>query len=156
MSKREWTEEQRQAASDRMKERHAQDKSAKVSSSMRVPVGGRRNITAVSDTPEGYVDRWVNDQNGRINLFKKAGYENVETATIGDSGVDGTHASAGVVSKEMGQGVTAYLMRQSETDFKEDQTTKQRDVDATEDSIHRDVKDKIKDGYYGSVTIDRR
>ena len=151
-----WTEAQRKAASDRMKERHAAEKTTTVRSSMRVPVGGSRNITSVNDTPEGFVDRWVNDKDGRVDRFKKAGYENVQTASIGDSGVDGTHADSGVVSRDMGQGVTSYLMRQREDYFEEDQLAKQEQVDATEDSIRRDVKEKLKDGHYGSVVIDRR
>lgn len=155
MKKREWTKEQRQAASDRMKQRHTSEKQSEIKTSMRVPVGGRRNITTVNDTPSGYVDRWVNDLNGRLGTYKKAAYEHVEQAAIGDPNVDGTHATAGVVSKDMGQGVTAYLMRQRADYFKEDQVAKQQVVDATEDSIRRDVKDKLKDGHYGSVVIDR-
>jgi len=155
MSKREWSDKQRKAASDRMKQRHASEKTAVVSKQMRVPVGGRRNITTVNDTPAGYKDRWVNDGSGRLDRFKKAGYEHVSAADVGDSGVDGTHAEAGVVSKDMGKGTTAYLMRQREDYFNDDQAAKQRDVDATEDSIRRDVKDKLKDGHYGSVIIDR-
>ncbi len=155
MKKREWTKEQRQAASDRMKERHATEMSAKIGSALRVPIGGSRNITTVNDTPDGYVDRWVNDSDGRINRFKQAGYENVSAASVGDSGVDGTHSESGVVSKQMGQGVTAYLMRQRKDYFNEDQTAKQEHVDSTEESIRRDVKEKLNDGHYGSVIIDR-
>lgn len=151
-----WTDEQRQAASDRMKERLASEKKSNVRSSMRVPVGGARNITSVNDTPEGYVDRWVNDKDGRIDKFKRAGYENVQTASVGDSGVDSSHAESGVVSRDMGQGVTSYLMRQRQDYFNEDQAAKQTKVDETEDSIRRDVKNKLKDGHYGSVVIDRR
>jgi len=156
MSKREWTDEQKKAASDRMKDRHSANKTARVTKQMRVPVGGKRNITTVNDTPSGFKDRWVNDGNGRLDRFKKAGYEHVPAADIGDSGVDESHAQAGIVSRDMGKGVTAYLMRQREDYFNEDQAAKQRDVDSTEDSIRRDVKDKLKDGHYGSVVIDRR
>ncbi len=154
--KREWTDEQRQAASERMKTRHAAERGADKKSSMRVPVGGSRNITSVNDTPEGYVDRWVNDKDGRIDRFRKAGYENVQAASVGDSGVDSSHAELGVVSREMGLGVTSYLMRQRQDYFEEDQAAKQVKVDETEESIRRDVKDKLKDGHYGSVSIDRR
>jgi hypothetical protein len=156
MTKRKWTDEQRQAASERMKERHTAEQVTVKRSSMRVPVGGSRNITSVNNTPEGYVDRWVNDKDGRLIRFKNAGYEHVDSASVGDSGVDGTHAEAGVVSRDMGQGVTAYLLRQKQEFFNEDQAAKQISVDATEDSIRRDVKNKLKDGHYGSVIIDRR
>lgn len=151
-----WTDEQRQAASERMKERLASNKETQVRSSMRVPVGGSRNITSVNDTPEGFVDRWVNDKDGRIEKFKRAGYENVQTANVGDSGVDSTHAESGVVSRDMGQGTTSYLMRQRQDYFNEDQAAKQEKVDETENSIRRDVKAKLNDGHYGSVTIGRQ
>jgi len=155
MAKTEWTKEQKQAASERMKARHASNKQSKLSSSMRVPVGGRRNVTAVNDTPEGYVDRWVNDTPGRVDRFKRAGYETVSAASVGDSGIDGSHNESGVVSRDMGKGVTAYLMRQREDYFTADQKEKQLTVDASEESIRRDVKDKLNDGHYGSVTINR-
>jgi len=151
-----WTDEQRKAASERMKSINESKRSAEVSQAMRVPVGGSRDVTAVSDTPEGYLDRWVNDKPGRVEKFKRAGYENVSAAQIGDIGVDGTHAKAGVVSRDMGQGVTSYLMRQRKDYFESDQAAKQKIVDASEESIRRDVKDKIKDGYYGDVIVGRR
>jgi len=150
-----WTDEQRAAASERMKSINAKKKSSEIGTSMRIPIGGRRNLTGVTDTPDGFVDRWVNDKAGRIDRFKRAGYENVQAASVGDSGVDSTHADAGVVSRDMGQGVTAYLMRQRQDYFKDDQTAKQKDVDASEESIRRDVETKLKDGHYGGVTIGR-
>lgn len=155
MKKREWTDEQKSAASERMKKRHEQTKQVSVGKSMRVPIGGSRNITNVNDTPDDSVDRWVNDQDGRIDRFKRAGYENVQAASVGDSGVDCTHSESGVVSRNMGQGVTAYLMRQSKDFYNQDQAAKQQKVDDSEESIRRDVKDKLSDGHYGSVKIDR-
>jgi len=152
---REWTKEQKQAASDRMKERHSQQKSSEVKKAMRIPMGSRRNLTSVNDTPEGYVDRWVNDIAGRITRIKQAGYEHVQAASVGDSSVDGTHSEDGVVSRDMGQGVTAYLMRQRREYFEEDQAEKQKIVDESEDSIRRNPNDNRNDGYYGSVSIGR-
>jgi len=151
-----WTDEQRKAASDRMKELSDKKKSAKVSANMRIPIGGQRNLTGVSDTPDGCVDRWVNDKPGRIDRFKRAGYEIVTAAKVGDSGVDSTHSDAGSVSRDMGQGVTAYLMRQQKEFYLEDLKAKHKNVDATEETIFRDVDNKLNNGFYGGVTIDRR
>jgi len=150
-----WTDERRQAASDRMKEVNERKKKSEVSNSMRVPVGGRRNVTTVNDTPDGCIDRWVNDAPGRVDRFKRAGYECVSAASIGDSGVDGSHSESGVVTRDMGKGTTAYLMRQRKEYFVADQKEKQCAVDESEESIRRDVKDKLHDGHYGSVAIDR-
>jgi len=151
-----WTEEQRKAASDRMKEINVRKKSAKVNGNMRIPIGGQRNLTGVSDTPDDCIDRWVNEKPGRIDRFKRAGYETVTAAKVGDSGVDSTHSEAGAVSRDMGQGVTAYLMRQQKKYYTEDLKAKHKAVDATEDTIFRDVDNKLNNGFYGGVTIDRR
>ncbi len=152
---REWTEEQKEAASKRMKEINVAKKSADASQRVRVPIGTNRDVTAVRTTPDGYTDRWVNDKPSRIERFKQAGYEHVESAQVGDVGVEGTHSENGVVSRDMGKGETAYLMRQRQDYFDEDQATKQRDIDKTVQSLRRD---KIKstestDGSYGEVRI---
>jgi len=150
---RQWTDEQKQAARERMQKRNEAKKTAEVKSSMRIPVGGRRDITSVDTTPEGYIDRWVNDNPGRIEKFKRAGYELVESAEVGDSSVDGTHNENGVVSRDMGKGVTAYLMRQRKDYFLADQAEKQKIVDETEESLRRDKSDKRDDNTYGEVKI---
>ena len=152
---REWTEEQKQAASDRMKQRHLAQITGETKDAMRIPMGGKRNLTTVNDTPDGYIDRWTNDSGDRISRIKRAGYEHVTAANVGDSGVDGTHSKDGVVSRDMGQGVTAYLMRQRVDYFKEDQAAKQETVDSSEEAIRRTSDDKRDDGYYGSVSIGR-
>lgn len=155
---RQWTEEQKQAASERMKAKNESEKSGKVSARIRKPMGAKRDITAVHDTPKGFVDRWVNDDPGRIARFEEAGYETVETANVGSHQADDTHAEAGVVSKDMGKGVTAVLMRQREEYFHEDQAEKQRIVDETEDALRRKKvnPNESTDGMYGEVTIGKK
>lgn len=151
--KREWTEEQRQAASERMKARQADNRKKEISTTMRMPIGVRRDITAVKDTPTHSVDRWVNDVPGRVEIFRQAGYENVEQACVGDSGVDGTHSSNGVVSRDMGQGTTAYLMRQRREYFDQDQAEKQRHINEGEEAMRRDKNDTRDDGFTGEIKI---
>jgi len=150
---REWTPEQKEAASKRMRERHEANKTAEVKARIRTPIGAKRDITAVHDTPDGFVDRWVNDELGRVDKFKQAGYENVESAKVGSS--DDSHAENGVVSRDMGKGVTAYLMRQRVEDFNEDQAEKQKYVDSTEESMRKSKTNanESKDGTYGEVRI---
>lgn len=152
---RKWTDEQRKAASERMKQINEMKKAQETTERKRVPVGAKRDIINVHDTPKDYVDRWVNDENGRIERLKAAGYEFVEKADVGSSHVDGTHNESGVVSKDMGKGVTAYLMRQRQDYYREDQAEKQRIVDRTEESMR---KAKVKpnestDGTYGEIKI---
>jgi len=155
MSKK-WTEEQKQAASQRMKERHASKRQVETLQRTRIPIGTNRDVTAVRDTPDGYKDRWVNDNPGRIEKFKQAGYELVASAQVGDSAVDGTHSEGGVVSRDMGNGVTAYLMRQRREYFDEDQAAKQRLVNQTEENLRRKKRnstDPDESGQYGEVKI---
>jgi len=154
MSKQ-WTEEQKKAASERMKKMNEAKKMAKTQERIRTPIGAKRDITAVHDTLEGYIDRWVNDEPGRIEKFKAAGYDLVESAEVGSSHVEGSHADAGVVSRDMGKGMTAYLMRQKEDFFKEDQAEKQRYVDSTEESMRKKKTNpnESTDGTYGEIKI---
>jgi len=149
----EWSEERKDAARAALAQKNEAGKSAEIKSAMRVPVGGRRDITSVGTTPKGYVDRWVNDNPGRIEKFKNAGYVHVESASVGDSNVDGSHNEDGVVSRDMGKAVTAYLMRQREDYFHADQAEKQKVVDETEESLRRSESDNRDDGRYGEVKI---
>lgn len=156
---RTWTPEQREAASQRMKEKNEAKKASDTSKRLRVPIGARRDVTAVErdeDFHKQYKERWVNDIPGRIEKFKRAGYELVETASVGDPTVDGTHNESGVVSKDMGQGTTAYLMRQRREYFEEDKAAKQEVVDSTEESMRRDLNENRNDGQYGEVKIGRK
>ena len=151
-----WSKEQKKAASERMKEVHAAKKSADVKDRLRVPLGAKRDILNVQDTPEGYVDRIVNDVPGRIDRFKEAGYEIVEEAQLGTSHVDGNQATQGAVTKDVGKGVTAVLMRQREDFYKEDQAAKQAKIDEAENAMRRKKvnPNESTDGTYGEVKID--
>lgn len=150
----EWTKERKEKAVNAIKERAEAKKIANTKSRMRVPLGAKRDILNVQNTPAGFKDRMVNDVDGRIERFKEAGYELVEDAQLGTSHVDGTQADSGVVSKDVGRGVTGYLMRQREDHFIEDQAAKQRDIDETESAMRRNVKsNQSTDGTYGEVKI---
>lgn len=151
---RKWTEEQKQAARERMQAQNEAKKSADTSKRVRVPIGAQRDVTTVQgiDTKQ-FVPRWVNDIPGRIEKFKKAGYEMVESATVGDAHVDGTHNEHGYVSREMGKGTTAYLMQQRRDYYEEDQAAKQKIVDESEESIRRSKNDNRNDGQYGEIKI---
>jgi len=150
-SSEEWSEERKQAARDAIAERNDASKKAEVSERMRVPIGARRDITAVKDQDPNFKYRFVNDKPGRVEMFKEAGYELVESAKIGDSSVDGTHTESGVVSKDMGKGDTAYLMKQRKDWFLDDQTEKQKIVDESEADMHRDINETKDDGRYGNI-----
>lgn len=149
----EWSEERKQAAREAFAEKNEAEKSAEVRNRMRVPIGARRDITAVKDQDPNFKYRFVNDKPGRIEMYKEAGYDLVESAQVGDSNVDGTHNEDGVVSRDMGKGDTAYLMRKRMDWHKEDQAEKQKIVDETEADMHRDINETKGDGRYGKIKI---
>lgn len=152
--KTKWTDEQRAAASERMKQVNEAKKMALTRETIRTPIGAKRELLNVTDTPDGYVDRIVNDNPGRIETFKRAGYEMVENASLGTSNVDGAQASAGVVSKDVGKGVTAYVMRQKKEYYDEDQNAKQQKILDDERGMQKRVdKNDSKDGTYGEFKI---
>ena len=150
-----WTKEQKEAASKRMTEMHEAKKSADAKARIRTPLGAKRDILSVQNPEEGYVYRIVNDTPGRINRFKEAGYELVEDAQLGTSHVDGNQASQGIVSKYVGKGVTAVVMRQRDEFYKEDQAEKQRKIDELENSMRKKKvnPNESTDGTYGEVKI---
>ena len=81
-----------------------------------------------------YQYRWVNDNEDRIPRFKDAGWQVVESdehaagyRTTGDP-----TALATSVEKSVGAGTKAVLMRIDKEWYKEDQKTKQEEVDEIE------------------------
>lgn len=116
----------------------------------RVPVSGNRDILTVHGKEDGFVYRWVNDNDNRVQRFLDAGYDFVEhDVNVGTKSVDNTDTSIGRVSKNVGRGVTSYLMRIDEDWYKEDQDAKQKTVNASEASLN-----KPGDGQYGNVKIE--
>lgn len=114
----------------------------------RVPVSGNRDILTVAGMEKGYKYRWVNEKDNRLQKFVDAGYEFVHhDGQIGQDRVDDAE-SIGPTSKNVGRGVTSYLMRIQEDWYKEDQVAKQADIDAKESSLH-----SRGDGQYGELKI---
>ena len=120
---------------------------------VRTPVSGRRDVMTVANTDEAFVYRWVNDTQGRIDLFLKGGYEFVqEDLAVGDKSVDSTSDISSMVSKGVGGGTTAYLMRISKEFYEEDRAAANRAIDENEADMKRTLNSG-KDGTYGSVKI---
>lgn len=158
MSKRTWTPEQKAAASERMKAmndaKKAQDRK------VRVPLKDSRDILNVTTTPEDCHDRWVSLEDAeRVQRLIAAGYEPVsETTNVGDQSVD-NNTVGGHVTRTKGK-TTLGLFRTKKEYFEADQADKQREVDATEETLRRDdlpdKPDTQKGGMYGGANIGRR
>lgn len=83
---------------------------------------------------KGYARRFVNDEGGRLQDFQRAGYEFVEDGDIHTDG-EGTRVCRRVGTHENGQPKYAFLMEQKQEWYEEDQTTKQKELDAVDEAI---------------------
>ena len=112
----------------------------------------------------GYVPRWVNDVDGRVERFKAAGYEFAdpeEALSVGQSEIHQGNSDLGtrvskIVSRGGGEPVRAYLMKQRKDWYEEDQLVKEEQ--------NAQVDRALKEGHaggaqienqYGSVTMTR-
>jgi hypothetical protein len=104
----------------------------------RVPLGTRSRLTYRHQDPN-YVYRWVNDQDERLQQAQEASYDYVrgDSATAGESRLEAT-ALDGRISKPVGNGVRAYLMRIHKDFYIADQKAKQGQVDLSEVSMKPD------------------
>ena len=119
----------------------------------RVPVSGNRDILTISNQEAGYVYRWVNDSPGRIEMFKQGGWELVTHNTeVGDRTADTSRGTDSLVTKAVGNDITAYAMRIKKEWYDEDQAAKQAEVDRSEESMKRKLNSR-EDAGYGNVTI---
>lgn len=121
----------------------------------RVPIAGNRDILTVHNKEDGFVYRWVNDTDGRISKFKAAGYEQVDARDIevGEQDVKQASQLGATVTKGVGKGTNAVLMRIEEEYYKEDQAAKALQVDATEETLNENLNEL--DGKYGGIQIKR-
>lgn len=130
------------------------EKSRKVNRTKRIPVSGHRDILTVHGKEDGYVYRWVNDENGRIDRLKAAGYELVDhDVEVGQRTADTSKGTSSVVSKYVGQGVTSYLMRTKAEFHKEDHEAMMKKVDESEADMKRTLNSN-RNGTYGKVDFE--
>ncbi len=120
----------------------------------RIPVSGKRDILTVEGKDPNYKYTWVNDTNGMVQRFQQGGYEVVEHEVIvGQNQADHSNPTSKAVSMNVGQGVTAYLMRIPKEWHDEDMKDKHNRIDRSEADLKRTLNSG-KDGTYGKVTID--
>ncbi len=120
----------------------------------RAPVDGGRDILAVANQDPNYVYRWVNDKDGRVQRLLERGYEVVnQDVEVGQAKVDRGTTVGTVVTKAVGGGVTAVLMRIPREYYDEDQAYKAEQNDAMEAAMRSKAHQA---GDYGSVTITRK
>lgn len=120
----------------------------------RIPVSGNKDILTVEGKDDGFVYRWVNDTDeGRIATFKAAGYETVDAPDIeiGQADVKEASTLGKTVTKNVGQGTTAVLMRIDQKWYDEDQAVKADGVRAKVESLNEHIEGLS--GKHGSIKI---
>ena len=113
----------------------------------------RNKITVTNLDHENFQYRWVNDVENRIAMFLEGGYTFVDKTgkEVGSGDVDSSKVPSSALSRGMGGGITAYLMRIPKELWLEDQQRKEReDIAALEAEMRRNAE-KASD--YGKLTI---
>jgi len=118
----------------------------------RTPINGTRNKLNVRGQEPGYVYRIVNDIEDRVQSLQEMGYEIVTDSkvTVGDKRIANPTQEGSPVKVSVGQGVQAYVMRQKQEWFDEDQKAKNARTDELEAQMKRDAKEA---GFYGKLKI---
>lgn len=118
----------------------------------RIPVSGNRDVLTVDGKEEGFEYRWVLSLEGRIEKFKKGGWEVVtHEVSVGDARAATPSALGTPVEAISGGDRKLILMRIPEQYYKEDQDAKEAGIRAIEESMGKNV-----DGSYGSIKIERK
>ena len=125
-------------------------RSPRAARTSRVPVT-ERNILSVAGKEPGYHYRIVNDTGDRVQQLQDAGYELVDASSVrvGDKRINSTSPEGSKAQVSVGGGTKAYVMRQKQEWYDEDQANKQARVNQLEESI------KQVPGFNGSVKISR-
>lgn len=123
----------------------------------RVPVNGNTDILTVLGKDPEFVYRWITvnsaNKESKLTKFKAGGYEHVDhDVVVGIESIRVPEATDGVVTRNVGGGDTAYLMRIRRDWYEEDQAAKQHEVDLSEADItsKSDYDDK---GRYGEIDL---
>lgn len=121
----------------------------------RVPLGAPRLKLKVEEEA-GFVRRWVNDQDNRLDDAERGGYRYVQSIDdVGISDVEpgntdlGSRTSKVVGKNENGSPIRAYLMEIVREDYESDQAEKDKRLKETESTIRSGNLDgKASDGRY--------
>ena len=120
----------------------------------RIPIAARNRLEIRNKEP-GYTYRIVNDEDDRIQRLQDAGYEIATKESIGAVGnrkVDSASSLGSVAHFSVGKGIKAVVMRQKDEYYREDQKSKQDEIDALEATMKGDAR---KAADYGSLELSK-
>lgn len=130
------------------------DTSVRTDRPKRIPLNTRNVLSAPAK--KGFVRRFVNDVEDRVQRFQDAGYEVVQgNIQVGDPKAGEDKPVGSPVSKSVGLGTKAVLMEIPQDWYDEDQKARQDAIAAQEQSMNRNIgKTPVDDsGQYGNVEI---
>ena len=132
--------------SERVQRERDTQPEARVKRTKRIPISQQASVLAVAEVPEGKMGRWVNDINNgsRLHAMKLAGYEFVTSGGI--TSVE--HEAGNVVCRNVGQGITSYLMVIDKELYDEDQWAKEEKLLEIDAAMRRNTE---RDRFYGKV-----
>lgn len=135
-----------------MKELHLKSNKRPV----RANIGGRKNVLTCSKVEPGYVYRFVNDIDDNVLQKKELGYEFVDDPVkVGDKSANVASNIGRVISKPVGGGITAYLMRCKESAYNERSNAKKEYNQEIMQAIFKDIGDTPdREGNYGAIKED--
>ena len=117
----------------------------------RTPLANR-SVLSVKGREPGYEYRIVNDVGDRVEMFKSMGYEVVadDSVQIGERRIANPSREGSPVQVSVGGGTKAFLMRQKDIWYKEDQATKEAQLKDQEQAMRTEAQS----GMYGKLKID--
>lgn len=122
---------------------------------VRVPFGSHRSKLQVTDEFPGYVLRWINDVDGRLQAAQDGGYEFVERSEVPRLGQGALHQDNtdlnSRVSKVVSRGepvIRGYLMKIKKKFYDEDKRAKEE--------INRAVDDALRAGRPGGNMVENQ
>lgn len=120
----------------------------------RVPVG-RRNILTVNGKEPGYTYRIVNDDGDNVERLLAAGYEIEDGSkiTVGDHRINKATPIGSKAEVSVGKGVKAFVMKQRDEFYLEDQASKQTALKELEESSKKNALSGADYGEFGSKPI---
>lgn len=114
----------------------------------RIPVH-ERSVISFKDQDPKYTYRLVNDKEDRVQIFKDAGYELVQSPErVGEVRAGEASPLGSSVTKSVGNGVTGVLMRIPKELYDEDQRSKLQKLKDTENALKNKTAN-AGDGFYG-------
>lgn len=118
----------------------------------RVPIGTRKNLVTAEEDDFNYRYRWVRDKDARLQSFLDAGYDFVSQGQSGEGGLVPANMDTRTSAPSKDSSDRLYKMRIPKEFYEEDQSEKQKRIDAIENDLKPSAE---RDGLSGKLEVSR-